>query len=122
MSTAYPLFFHYVIPSSIVLIFFWVIGLTISTSLKFSRNIASKRALSEFKAELSKLAGMQADLEDRFTRFQKREGMRAARQEKEGAKNLTREAQELLAANVQPPQPQGTSSKVDLYRRMRGLQ
>lgn len=101
-----------------------LIALAYTTSRKFSREIASKTALAAFKAETSSLAGMQADLEDRFTRFQKREGMRNARAAKQSDAELKQDAAALLAGtgtvNPMVDAAPGTHPKAALYAKLRG--
>jgi len=84
----------------------------------FQRENPSKTALAKQKREVSELAGLLADLEDRFTRFQKREGMRAARSEKDRGEALKTEAAEILAGRGSSSEP--VDGKLGLYRRLRG--
>ena len=71
------------------------------------------------KLDLSDLQGRFEDLTDRFTRFQKREGMRDARAGKEAQRDALAEAKAIIDAHgggAQQPAA-GSSSKLDLYRR-----
>jgi len=70
---------------------------------------------------VDEFSGDLADLTERFSKFQKREGMRAARNEKEKQQTLREEANEIIAqAAAQPVQEsnyQGPlASKLHLYR------
>lgn len=73
------------------------------------------------RAEVDEFSGDLADLTERFSKFQKREGMRAARSEKAKQQTLREEAADIIAqANAQPEQHddyQGPlANKIHLYR------
>jgi len=77
----------------------------------------SKTLLNKVRAEIDSLSGDLADLTARFSRFQKREGMQAAREAKRSAASLQAEAMELLQnGSVSSP---ATSSKAELYKKAR---
>jgi len=77
----------------------------------------SKTLLNKVRAEIDSLSGDLADLTARFSRFQKREGMQAAREAKRSAASLQAEAMELLQ-NGSGSSP-ATSSKAELYKKAR---
>lgn len=67
------------------------------------REFPGRSTIESMRLELGETAGNLADLGDRFTRFQRREGMRAARAEKTSQADLQAEAQRILAeAGVSP--------------------
>lgn len=90
-----------------------------------------QRVNAEFpgRSEIARLTGAVAELDgelgalrDRFSRFQKREGMRAAREEKTSQKDLLEEAKALVAQGASPAGSAGQSAggrmgKAELYRR-----
>jgi len=57
------------------------------------------------RAEVDEFSGELADLTERFSKFQKREGMRAARSAKEKQQELIEEARQIIASQgaVSPP-------------------
>ncbi len=63
----------------------------------------------------------QGDLFERFNKFQAREGMRAAREVKEQARQTQQDALQLLAEHRPVPDPP-SSTKAALRRKLRGLQ
>lgn len=86
-----------------------------------AKEYPSKSLLHELRLEISSLTEQTEALYDRFTRFQKREGMRDARQEKTRQADIQREAQEILAAlpqqRTEPEDGTPFSNKLGLYRR-----
>ena len=90
-----------------------------------------RRVSAEFpgRSEIARLTGAVAELDgelgalrERFSRFQKREGMRAAREAKTSQKDLLEEAKALVAQGATPAggagQPAGSRmGKAELYRR-----
>lgn len=88
----------------------------------FTREFPGKSTISALRKEVTKLDGELGDLEERFTRFQKRRNMQDARETKTAQKDLLAEAAELVANNSAPAgqstHPSGAESpKADLYRR-----
>lgn len=77
----------------------------------------TKTLLNKLRAENDSLSGDFADLSERFSRFQKREGMQAAREAKRSAASLQAEAAEILQTGS--GNSPATSSKADLYKRAR---
>lgn len=90
-------------------------------SLYFVRRLRTefptKTLLNKLRAENDSLSGDFADLSERFSRFQKREGMQAAREAKRSAASLREEAEQILQSGS--GNSPATSSKVDLYKRAR---
>jgi len=85
----------------------------------FRTEFPSKTLLNAIRAEIDTLSGDTADLSDRFSRFQKREGMRDARAAKSSSADLQAEA--LTIMNQGDNSPAGSSHpKADLYKRARG--
>lgn len=92
----------------------------------FVQKSASTVAINRLKGEISDAQADIADVRDRFSRFQKREGMRVARAEKTSQADLQAEAERILAAAGgvpgQPGQPGGPShDKAALYARARSI-
>ncbi len=103
----------------VVLLLALVLAIVIGFYRKGSGGTLSLPEFIELRGRIEAMEQLHADLADRFTRFQKREGMREAREVKAGDKSLQQEAADILAGqsegvaggNVQ------TSSRKDLYRR-----
>ena len=111
LSTVYPQLINTLSAASPWLAIALSIGVGLYTSFKFRRDFVSKRDLDQLRAAVSEFSGDIADLTDRFSRFQKREGMRNARESKESAKSIMEEAQALVNG-AQAPEPAG---KIALY-------
>lgn len=92
------------------------IGIALYTSWKFRHDFPEKKQLDLFEADISDMAGRIADLSDRFSRFQKREGMRVAREAKETEKDLLTTARELVEGSQREPDAPG---KLGLYKHLR---
>lgn len=97
-----------------------LLGLWYMTSSRKHRELPARTQLLRFKRQLTELEGLMADLEERFTRFQKREGMRTARSAKERTEELTADARALIEQNPPPPAPVG--DKKALYNVLRRSQ
>ena len=114
---------HMVINSVALLGITVVLALTVRLVRKIRRERPSESLVNELRAEVERFTGLLADLEERFSRFQKRQGMRHAREQKESQRDLVAEAASLVSGNA--GQPGGNSAqgptKVELYRRARGL-
>lgn len=80
----------------------------------------SKTLLNSVRAEIDTLSGDIADLTARFSRFQKREGMREAREAKKSSADLQAEALAILNTDGSSPPDSGSHPKADLYKRARG--
>jgi len=78
----------------------------------------TKTLLNALRAENDSLSGDFADLTERFSRFQKRENMQAAREAKRSAASLQAEAAEILQSGSQSLSP-SSSPKAELYKRAR---
>lgn len=96
-------------------------AVALGTLLYFRLRGANVALISKLRGEIADTQADLADLRDRFTRFQKREGMRAAREEKASAQSLREQAYSILAgggdgaAGAVP----GDDSKAALYRKFR---
>lgn len=80
------------------------------------------RALKSLRLDVAEVFERVEALTERFTRFQKREGMREARKEKTSQGDLLEEARALVAQGAAPiggaGQPaSGRMGKAELYRR-----
>lgn len=115
-STAFSLLFH----SLAALGFIGVILLFFYMRNKYLRDFPGRSTIERLRGEVSELAGLQADLTDRFSRFQRREGMRDARSAKEREQEVMAEAQRILAQEGSQ-EPSG-DDKTALYRRARRVQ
>jgi hypothetical protein len=78
----------------------------------------SKTLLNAVRAEIDTLSGDIADLTNRFSRFQKREGMREAREVKRSKAELEAEALALMQQGGSPAS--GSHPKAELYKKIRG--
>lgn len=112
MSTASPQLIHSLLTVA-ALLFTLVSG---ACAFYVARQL---RSLQTMKLDLSELFERQEALTDRFTRFQKREGMRATREEKTSQQDALEQAKAIIAANASPSGQSGNApgSKADLYRR-----
>jgi len=85
---------------------------------KFRQDFPEKEHLNRLAGEVSDLSGETADLRERFSRFQKKEDLRGAREVKKSQAQLQAEA----LALVNGAGGEGSSSaspKTELYRRAR---
>lgn len=115
MSTAYPQALDIYLLIAVCVLSLFVIALTIYVGWKTKRDFPSKMDINYLRGEVSQQSGDLADLRDRFSRFQKREGLRVAREEKASQTELQEQALRMM-------QEQGTgatSTKADLYKKMR---
>jgi len=91
-------------------------------SLYYARRIRTefptKTLLNKLRAENDSLSGDFADLTERFSRFQKRESMQAAREVKRSNASLQEEAAKILQDGSASSSP-GSSPKAELYKRAR---
>lgn len=93
----------------------------LATLLYFRLRGANVALISKLRGEIADTQADLADLRDRFTRLQKREGMRAARAEKETAQSIREQAYSILAAggNGADQGVSGGDPKAALYRKLR---
>lgn len=77
----------------------------------------TKTNLNTIRAEIDSLSGDLADLSARFSRFQKRENMTAAREAKRSNASLLQEASEIVGQSGSKNSE--TSAKADLYAKIR---
>ena len=119
LSTAYPQVVL-LIPSALaLLVSLAALWFSVKVYREFSNDFPGKSEINRVRGEVADFSGQIADLADRFSRFQKREGMRVAREEKETQRSLREQAQEVLAAQGAPDTATG---KAALYKRLGGLQ
>ena len=117
MYTDYPQLIHWLSTGVTLLISIGAIGYGYTTRRYLHTKSAAHDDIARLRGEVAEFSGNVADLADRFSRFQKREGMRVARSEKERNEDMKREAAEILASQGAPEAPEG---KLGLYRRRRG--
>lgn len=91
----------------------------IYVGIRLHKDFPGKVLIERLRAENAELAGMVADLGERFTRFQKREGMRDARSAKERESDVLAQAQQIAAQSASDEAP---NDKTALYRRARRMQ
>lgn len=120
MNTLDPQLIHSLINSIALLASFVILAYAIQLVRKTRQQTPSESLVFELRAEVERFSGMVADLEERFSRFQKREGMRAARAEKTAQKDLQAEAAELVASASGNQALPGSSPKAQLYAKLRG--
>ena len=99
-----------------------LLGYVLYLRYLFYKEFPSNTLINRLRAEVDEFSGELADLTERFSKFQKRQGMREARAGKERQQSLREEAQEIIAqAAAQPPQDNGytgpMADKLHLYRR-----
>ncbi len=115
LDTAYPQLIDIVILTVTGLVSLAVIALTFYVGHKSRRDFPSRQEINRLSGEVSQQSGELADLRERFSRFQKREGLRQAREQKASEADLKAEAAAILQG-----QDTGGNSKLDLYRKIRG--
>jgi len=120
MSTGFPQLIHTLISLAALLFSLGSIGFGLYLRSRFFKETASTRLVNSLRGEISDATGDIADLRDRFSRFQKREGMRDARSASQREADILAEA-ERIAAQQAPEEPAGTD-KVSLYRKARRVQ
>lgn len=100
------------------------LGLALYVKRLILRDFPGRTTINELRREVAEFSGEVADLTERFARFQKREGMRSARDQKEVNQGIQAQAMEILAqAGAQTPGsvPGGDTAaiKAELRRRLR---
>jgi len=116
LSTAYPQVFHIL---SIIALCVSIAGIFYCKN-KILRDFPGRTTITAMQLEVGELSQATADLNDRFTRFQRREGMRDARSAKEREQDILAQAQQ-IAAQGASDEPQGDDKRA-LYRRRTKLQ
>lgn len=119
LPTSYPQAIFDWLLIGVGLEFVALIAIGIYVVRKSKRDFPTKTEINRLAGEVVELSGEQADLRDRFSRFQKREGLRVAREEKKSQADLMAEAA-AITAQAEPVAGGSRSSKVDLYKRLRG--
>lgn len=94
------------------------IGVTWNVARLKHREIPTKNDVQRLQIDVQDCYGRVEDLSERFTRFQKREGLRVAREEKKSQADLQAEALQLM--NQKQEAAGAVSPKADLYKRVRG--
>jgi len=118
LSTTDLSLFQIVLLSAVCLIVIAQIAFVNYVGRKFRQDFPEKEHLNRLAGEVSDLSGETADLRDRFSRFQKREDLRGAREVKKSQAELQAEA--LAMVNGAPgAESLSNSPKADLYRRAR---
>lgn len=113
LSTAYPQVFP--ILATIALVFS-IAGFFYLRN-KYLRDFPGRAKINALALEVGELASATEALNDRFTRFQRREGMRDARSAKERERDILAQAHE-IAAQGAPQEPDAPTDKLNLYRRV----
>lgn len=113
MSTAFPHIFPIV---ALAALCFSIAGFFYLRN-KYLTDFPGRSKITELQLEVAELAQAVVDLNDRFTRFQKREGMRDARSVKERNADILAEAQR-IALEGAPDEAAAGTDKLALYRRL----
>lgn len=116
MFASYPQVFHIL---AILALIIAIAGFFYCKN-KYLRDFPGRSTITAMQLEVGELAQATADLNDRFTRFQRREGMRDARSAKEREADVLAQAHQ-IAAESAAQEPQG-DDKAALYRRRTKLQ
>ena len=116
----YPQLIHSLLTVAALLFSLVAIWHSVLTRRLILQEFPGRTTINTMRGEVAEFSGQLADLSDRFARFQKREGMRTAREEKEVQKSLKEQAAAILAGATGPQQPEDV--KDALRRRIRGLQ
>jgi hypothetical protein len=119
LSTAYPQLVNYVFLAVHVMeIVFILVTYGMVKRLR-NKDLQESAPFARLQRELGTLEGDLADLGDRFTRFQKREGMREAREAKLSKADLEAEALRIVQEKGTGEAgllPNPTSKRYELYR------
>lgn len=123
----YPQLIHTLFTAVALIAALAAIGACFYLKRLFLRDFPGRTTINELRAEVASFSGEIADLTERFARFQKREGMRSARAEKETAKDLQEQAFRILAQGGDGTARDVSGSdpaevKAALMRKMRGMQ
>lgn len=117
MSTAYPQVVNWLTIALVGWTIIAPLAVLFYSRWLFKRDFPGVTTINTLRGEVADLSGAQADLAERFSRFQNKEGMRLARETKEREKSVLEQAQE-IAAGAQVEQG---NDKTSLYRRRRSL-
>ena len=123
LSTAYPQLVNTLLTALPIALSVCAFAYALYLHHLFTREFPSNSTINRLRGEVEELSGLQADLSDRFSRFQKRQDMRAARAEKTAQDDILEQARRMVAdgatgASVAPSA--GTSPKAALYSKIRG--
>ena len=116
LSTGYPQLIDIVILVAVCVVTLLSIGTTSYVVRRLNREQPTKTEINALRGEVSEQSGDLADLRDRFSRFQKREGLRVAREEKKSQAELMAEAQALIN-NQGDIENKSVNPKADLYKK-----
>lgn len=115
----YPQVIHNLSTWGPLLLTVGVLGYALYLRWLIFKEFPSQRAINKLRAEIDEFSGDLADLTERFSRFQKREGMRTARAEKASAADIQAQAAAILAEKQLSPQTPSDgpmAGKLHLYR------
>ncbi len=116
LSTAEALPWQIIFTSGALFISLCALSLALYVERTLRKEYPTKTLLNRLRGETTGLSGDFADLQERFSRFQKREGMRNARDAKQEELSVLEQAKEIAArADAQEPD----NAKLALYRKSR---
>lgn len=116
LFTAYPQLDNIITALLVVYAIIAPIAMVLYCKKLILQDFPGKRTINDLRIEISDFSGMVADLTERFNRFQKRQGMRQAREDKAAEESVLQQAQR-IAAESEAEKP--TTDKLDLYRKAR---
>jgi len=117
LSTTYPQLMEIIVLIAVCVVSLLSIGTTSYVVRRLNREQPTKTEINNLRGEVAEQSGDLADLRDRFSRFQKREGLRFAREEKKTQADLVAEAQALQAQATGDIENKTVSPKRELYKR-----
>lgn len=117
LSTAYPQLFEIIILVAVCVVSLLSIFSTWYVVRRANKELPTKNHVSRLQIDIQDAYGRLEDLSERFTRFQKREGLRVAREEKKTQADLVAEAQALQAQATGDIENKTVSPKRELYKR-----
>lgn len=128
LFTAYTPLIHSLLTAFALLFSLGAIAYALYLRRCFFKETPTNQTIRDLKLDVVQLSGEMADLTDRFSRFQKREGMRNARAEKTTQQDLLADAEKIIAGGAtgspgavpgQPAPGKGGSPKKALYDALR---
>lgn len=127
LSTTNPQLIHWLLTTAALFAAIGAMGWAFYLKRLLLKEFPGSTTINAMRAEVAEFSGQIADLTERFARFQKREGMRTARDEKSKSEELKRQALAIMA-EAGHGEPGGVSGgnpddvKAALRRKLRGLQ
>ena len=100
LYTAYPQLFNPVLPVLALFISFCAMVVSLYVGRAFTRDFPGRTHISALSKDVARVDGELGDLEERFTRFQKRKNMQEARQVKTDRETSVAEAQRILDEQI----------------------